>query len=78
MPYQYKREPLSDDEVNRLINACETFGESLSSGPYLTLACGSLNLPTSKKITSNGRSAGSSFMVREDLTEKRPNAGSSP
>jgi integrase/recombinase XerD len=25
MPYQYKREPLSDDEVNRLINACETF-----------------------------------------------------
>jgi len=27
MPYQYKREPLSDDEVNRLINACETFEE---------------------------------------------------
>ena len=27
MPYQYKREPLSDDEVNRLINACETFKE---------------------------------------------------
>ena len=25
MPYQYKREPLSDDEVNRLTNACETF-----------------------------------------------------
>jgi integrase/recombinase XerD len=25
MPYQYKREPLSDDEVNRLINACEIF-----------------------------------------------------
>jgi len=27
MPYQYKREPLSDDEVNRLTNACETFDE---------------------------------------------------
>ena len=27
MPYQYKREPLSDDEVNRLTNACESFGE---------------------------------------------------
>jgi len=27
MPYQYKREPLSDDEVDRLINACDTFRE---------------------------------------------------
>jgi integrase/recombinase XerD len=27
MPYQYKREPLSDDEVNRLTNACESFEE---------------------------------------------------
>jgi integrase/recombinase XerD len=27
MPYQYKREPLSDDEVNRLTNACEIFQE---------------------------------------------------
>ena len=25
MPYQYKREPLDDNEVNRLTNACETF-----------------------------------------------------
>jgi integrase/recombinase XerD len=29
MPYQYKREPLSDDEVNRLTNACEAFDEKL-------------------------------------------------
>jgi len=29
MAYQYKREPLSDDEVNRLTNACETFEEKL-------------------------------------------------
>ena len=29
MPYQYKREPLSDDEANRLANACETFDEKL-------------------------------------------------
>jgi len=27
MPYQYKREPLNDDEVNNLINACESFEE---------------------------------------------------
>jgi len=27
MPYQYKREPLSDDEVNQLTNACDTFRE---------------------------------------------------
>ncbi|MCK4418943.1 site-specific integrase, partial [Candidatus Aerophobetes bacterium] len=27
MPYQYKREPLNDDEVNKLINACDTFRE---------------------------------------------------
>ena len=24
MPYQYKREPLTADEANRLSNACET------------------------------------------------------
>jgi len=27
MPYQYKREPLSNDEVNKLTNACNTFRE---------------------------------------------------
>jgi len=27
MSYQYKREPLSDDEINRLTNACDTFRE---------------------------------------------------
>jgi len=27
MPYQYKRELLSDDEVNRLTNSCGTFEE---------------------------------------------------
>ena len=27
MAYQYKREPLNDDEVNRLVNACQTFRE---------------------------------------------------
>jgi len=26
MPYQYKREPLNSDEVNRITNACDTFG----------------------------------------------------
>jgi len=27
MPYQYKREPLNNDEVDRLTNACDTFRE---------------------------------------------------
>jgi len=27
MPYQHKREPLNNDEVNKLTNACETFRE---------------------------------------------------
>jgi len=27
IPYQYKREPLNNDEVNKLINACSTFRE---------------------------------------------------
>ena len=27
MPYQYKRESLNDDEVNRLTNTCDAFGE---------------------------------------------------
>ncbi len=27
MAYQYKREPLNDDEVNRIINACDIFRE---------------------------------------------------
>ncbi len=29
MAYQYKREPLSDDEANALANACENFEEKL-------------------------------------------------
>jgi len=27
MPYQYKREPLNNDEVNKLANSCNTFWE---------------------------------------------------
>jgi len=29
MPYQYKREPLTQDEANRLANACQTHAEKL-------------------------------------------------
>jgi integrase/recombinase XerD len=29
MPYQYKREPLTPDEANRLANVCETHEERL-------------------------------------------------
>jgi integrase/recombinase XerD len=27
MPYQYKRKPLDDDEVNKITNACSAFLE---------------------------------------------------
>jgi len=27
MPYQYKREPLNNDEVDKLTNSCSTFRE---------------------------------------------------
>ena len=27
MPYQYRREPLNNDELNKLTNACNTFRE---------------------------------------------------
>jgi hypothetical protein len=27
MPYQYKREPFNNDELNKLTNACNTFRE---------------------------------------------------
>jgi len=27
MPYEYKREPLNDNEVDRITNACDTFRE---------------------------------------------------
>jgi len=27
MPHQYKREPLNDDEVNKLTNACSEFAD---------------------------------------------------
>ena len=35
MPYQYKREPLNNDEVNKLTNSWSTFsGKDLSYGPF--------------------------------------------
>ena len=40
MPYQYKREPLSDDEVNRHTNACETFEEKFVIWKSFTLNLG--------------------------------------
>jgi len=30
MPYQYKREPLNNDEVDKLTNACDTFREKFT------------------------------------------------
>ncbi|GAG62413.1 unnamed protein product [marine sediment metagenome] len=35
MPYQHKREPLNNDEVNKLINACNTFWEKFVIWTFL-------------------------------------------
>jgi integrase/recombinase XerD len=35
MPYQYKREPLNNDEVDKLINACNTFREKFVVWTFL-------------------------------------------
>lgn len=49
MAYQYKREPLSDDEVNRLTNACETFEEKLVVWTLLDTGLRVSELATLKK-----------------------------
>jgi len=38
MPYQYKRKPLNDDEVNKITNACSTFQEKFIIWPLLDTA----------------------------------------
>jgi len=38
MPYQYKREPLNDDEVYKITNACSTFREKFVIWPLLDTA----------------------------------------
>ncbi len=38
MPYQYKREPLNDDEVDKLTNACDTSREKFVLWPLLDTA----------------------------------------
>ena len=38
MSYQYKREPLNDDEVDKLTNACNTFREKFIICPLLDTA----------------------------------------
>jgi hypothetical protein len=64
MPYQYKRESLRDDEINRVINAYETFDGKfvvrtlLDTGPRVS------ELANLKK-TSSGRSAALLSMVKE-------------
>ena len=35
MPYQYKREPLNNDEVNKLTNSCSTFREKFVIWAFL-------------------------------------------
>jgi len=37
MPYQYKREPLNNDEANKSTNACNTFREKFVIWPLLDI-----------------------------------------
>jgi hypothetical protein len=45
MAYQYKREPLSDDEINRLTNGCVIFQGRLVIFPPLNHQWQSLSNP---------------------------------
>jgi len=38
MTYQYKREPLNNDEIDKLTNACNTFREKFVIWPPLDTA----------------------------------------
>lgn len=50
MPYQYKREPLTQDEANRLANACKTHKEKLI---VWTLLDAGLRVSELAKLTKN-------------------------
>ena len=43
MPYQYKREPLNNDEANKLYNSCNTFREKFVIWIFLDIGWQDIN-----------------------------------
>ena len=55
MPYQFKREPLTQEEATRLANACTTADEKLAVWTLLDTGLRSPNLPHSQKTILIGK-----------------------
>ena len=55
MSYQYKREPFSDDEVNKITNACSTFREKFVIWILLDTGLSLSELADLKRKIFNGR-----------------------
>jgi len=75
MAYQYKREPLSDDEVNRLTNACETFEEKLVVWTLPDTGLRVSELANLNKTNIQWQERQIWFMVKTALMAKRPKEG---
>jgi integrase/recombinase XerD len=57
--YQYKREPLTQDEANRLANACQTHEEKLVIWTLLDTGLRVAEWRISRRIISTGRTTAS-------------------
>ena len=78
MPYQYKREPLSDDEVDRITNACNTFREKFVVWTLLDTGLRLSQFADLKKIISSGRKEDWLSMGKVVLVAKRQKEESFP
>jgi len=70
MPYQYKREPLNDDEVDKITNACNTFREKFVVWTMLDTGVRLSELADLKKKIYSGRKEDLLFMAKAVLTAK--------
>ncbi len=70
MPYQYKREPLNDDEVDKITNACSNFREKFVIWIFLDTGLRLSELADLKKEIYSGRKEDWLFMAKAVLTAK--------
>lgn len=77
MPYQYKREPLNDDEINAMTNAYDTFREKFVVWTLLDTGLRLSEFADLKKISS-GRKEDWLSMVRVVPTARKQKEGLSP